>query len=154
MQSIRRGEIGEVQLPEGCGYGQWDSEPVKITNIHIVFEDDIGFWFGLIGGRKMSRRTTIVSGLGFVLTGVMLCAIFASELPELLSLTNNTSNDFTIACADWLVSPVLNSARIVLKAAVKFNNSSQDPLFGHIGTPEKTDFCPSLFFIRYSVRRT
>ena len=77
----------------------------------------------------MSRRTTIVRGLGISLVSVLLCAIFASELPELLSLTDNTANDFTMRSPIPLVSPVLDGARNVRKATIKFEQSHEGLAF-------------------------
>ena len=102
----------------------------------------------------MSGRIIIVRTLGTGLVSLLLCAIVASELPELLSLTNNTANDFTMPFADSFVSPVLHSAKNVPKPAIDFNNSTQDSLFGRMGTPEKMELAPSLLFILYSVLRT
>ncbi len=76
----------------------------------------------LDGYRKMPSRIIIVRTLGIALVSLLLCAIYASELPELLSLTDNTANDFTLRSADSLVSLLLDSAGNVQKAAIKFNN--------------------------------
>jgi hypothetical protein len=100
----------------------------------------------------MSRRGIIVRTLGVALVSLLLCAIFASELPELLSLTDNTANDFAMRSADSSVWPVLDSARNVRKAAIKFDNSTQDSLFGRLGSPEKMELAPSRLFILYSLR--
>jgi len=102
----------------------------------------------------MSRRIITGRTLGVALVSLLLCAIVASELPELLCLTDNTANDFTIRSADSLVSPVLHSAKKLQKAGIECNNSSQDSLFGRPGIREKTEFCPPLVFILYSVLRT
>jgi hypothetical protein len=103
--------------------------------------------------RKMSSRSIIVRTFGIALVGLLLCAIFASELPELLSLTDNTANDFTMCSADSLVSPVLRSTKNVRKASIKFNNSPQDSLFRRMGSPEKTKVALCLFIL-YSAQRT
>lgn len=92
--------------------------------------------------------------LRIALVSLLLCGIFASELPELLSLTDNTANDFTMRSANLLVAPVLDSARHVRKATTKFNNSTQDSLFGHLVSPEKTELVLSRLFVLYSDLRT
>lgn len=92
--------------------------------------------------------------LRITLVSLLLCGIFASELPELLSLTDNTANDFTMRSANPLVAPVLDGARNVLKATMKFNNPTQDSLFSRAVSPEKMEFAPLLHFILYSVLRT
>jgi hypothetical protein len=98
----------------------------------------------------MSRPIIVVRTLGIALVSLLLCAIVAAELPELLSLTDNTANDFTVRSADS--SPVFNTATIVWKAAINFNNSTQDPPFERLGALEKT--APSLRFILHPVLRT
>lgn len=41
-------------------------------------------------------RSTAAMLLVSIIVSVLLCGIVAAELPELLTLTDNTSNDFTI----------------------------------------------------------
>ncbi len=95
----------------------------------------------------MSRpRIRIVRTLGIALVSVVLCAIFASELPELLSLSDNTANDFTTRSPGSFVSPVLGDAKSVRQAVVDLN-SSQDLLFGRLGSAEKAELAPSRLFI-------
>jgi hypothetical protein len=54
----------------------------------------------------MFNRRSIHSRLLFAtVIGVLLCSVFATELPELLSLTDRTSNDFTIRDAAVRLSP-------------------------------------------------
>jgi hypothetical protein len=43
-----------------------------------------------------------------VIAGMLLCCMVASELPELLSLTDNASNDFSIRTSDS--APILSVA--------------------------------------------
>ncbi len=102
----------------------------------------------------MCHRTVIVRTLGIAFVSLLLCAILASELPELLSLTDNTANDFTMLSKDSLVLSVLDCAINVPKPAIKFNISTQDSLFGRLGSPEKTELAPSHLFILYSDLRT
>ena len=42
-----------------------------------------------------SRRADVARILIPVLTGILVCAVVVAEFPELLSLTDNVSNDFT-----------------------------------------------------------
>src|ERR1700740_1111435 len=44
------------------------------------------------------------------IVGLLLCGLVASELPEILSLTDNTANDFTIRKASKPQSPPKLSA--------------------------------------------
>lgn len=101
----------------------------------------------------MSLRSTIVRRIGVALVGLLLCAIFASELPELLSLTDNTSNDYAVRSADSLVSPVLDTARRVHKPTIEFCISVRAPLPGNLGTLEETELTPAHLFILYSILR-
>jgi hypothetical protein len=100
----------------------------------------------------MPSRTIIVSTFGIALVSLLLCAVFASELPELLSLTDNTANDFTMRRADWSISPFLDSARKARKPAIEFNISTQDSLLRPMGSPEKTELALCLFIL-YSAQR-
>lgn len=43
-----------------------------------------------------SRRSSASKLLVPIIVGLLLCGVIAAELPELLSLTDNTSNDFTL----------------------------------------------------------
>jgi hypothetical protein len=85
----------------------------------------------------MCPRIPVPGAFAIALVSLLLCAIVASELPELLTLTDNTANDFTLRRADSFVSAVLHSAENLQKAAIEFNNSTQDSLFGRLGTPER-----------------
>lgn len=102
----------------------------------------------------MSRHGSIVRTLGIALVILLLCAIFASELPELLSLTDNTANDFTMPSANSLVFPILHGPLNVEKPVIKFNISTQDSLFGRLGSVEETELAPSHLFILHSALRT
>lgn len=100
----------------------------------------------------MPSRTIIVKALGIALFSVVLCAIFASELPELLSLTNNTANDFTMCSADSSASLVVRNPKNVRKPAVEFNNSTQASLLENMGAPEKTELASCPFILHYPQR--
>lgn len=102
----------------------------------------------------MPSRIVIVKTFGIALISLMLCAIFVSELPELLSLTDNTANDFTMCRSDSLASPVLGIARDVRQSAVMFNNFTRDSFFGSLGSAEKTGLAPLSLFILHSPLRT
>jgi hypothetical protein len=100
----------------------------------------------------MSVRTIMVRTLGIALVSLLLCAIFASELPELLSLTDNTTNDFTVRNADSLFSPFSLAPEMSGNPPIEFNNSAQDPLVARMGSPEKTELALCLFIL-YSAQR-
>jgi hypothetical protein len=44
----------------------------------------------------VGSRSRIARFLFYGLTCALICAVFASELPEQLTLTNDTSNDYTL----------------------------------------------------------
>jgi hypothetical protein len=55
------------------------------------------------GDRVMVRpRSRIARILLYGLACVLMCAAFASELPEQLTLTNDPSNDYTLRCSTFL----------------------------------------------------
>jgi hypothetical protein len=51
-----------------------------------------------------SRRSLQSRILFCTVIGMLLCSLFATEIPELLSLTDSTSNDFTVRDATARVS--------------------------------------------------
>lgn len=102
----------------------------------------------------MPSRIIIVRTLGIALVSLLLCAIYASELPELLSLTDNTANDYVLRRADSLVLPVLCRAIDVRKSAVRFNISTQDSFLDPLVSPQKTESAPLRLFVLYNDLRT
>jgi hypothetical protein len=105
-----------------------------------------------IGNRKMPSRTIAVRTLGIALLSVLLCAIIASELPELLTLTDNAANDYALRSTDLLVLPILDSAKIVEKPTIEFNISTQDSLFGRIGSAEETESALCGYILHFVLR--
>ncbi len=101
----------------------------------------------------MPSRTRVARTLGIVLVSVLLCAIVASEMPELLSLTDNVANDYTLRRADSSVSPVLDSTRKIQNPTLEFNPFTQDFFLGRVGSPEKTELALSLFILYSELRR-
>jgi hypothetical protein len=85
------------------------------------------------------------------LATLLLCVVVNSELPELLSLTDNTANDFTMSSAKPLVLPVLREATDIPKTAKDFRNPAFNPLYSQLGGFEKASLVPSVVFVRYSV---
>jgi hypothetical protein len=108
----------------------------------------------LNGPSKMPSRTIIVRTLGIALVSLLLCAVLATELPELLSLTDNSANDFTMCGVYRLGRPVLCTAMNVRKSAVKFNIATPDWLFGPLGLTERAETADSRLSVLYSVLRT
>jgi hypothetical protein len=62
-------------------------------------------------------RTNIGRILVTAIVFVLLCGIVAGEFPELLSLTDNATNDFTLLRTNSLALPVLLRAGSHLPAA-------------------------------------
>jgi hypothetical protein len=157
MQRLRRRSNCPVQVPEGYGCAQsvceWVLNEGKLLTkvFKVLLLSERKSIKPAIGYRKMPSRITIVRTLGIALVSLLLCAIFASELPELLSLADNTANDYALRSADSLVLPGLCSAIDVRKSAVKFNISTQD---SRLGTPESTELAPLHLCVPYTVLRT
>jgi hypothetical protein len=101
----------------------------------------------------MPLRTIFGRTLGIALLSVLLCAIVASELPELLSLTDNAANDYTLRRAGSSVSPVLDSTRKVQKPSLEFNLSTPDVFFQRVGSTDKKELALCLFILYSALRR-
>jgi hypothetical protein len=85
---------------------------------------------------------------------LLLCGIAAAEMPELLSLNDNTSNDFTIRKANSLVFSVLQVAGTLRLVASDFKNPARVAHELHSITFEKTELISSDLLIFHSVLRT
>jgi len=102
----------------------------------------------------MSPQITAVRIVAAALLSLMLCAIVVSEVPELLSLTDNTANDFTMRRAGSLVLPVLQSAKDVGKTGIDFNHPAFGSFHSRLGTFKKAELVPTFLVILYTVLRT
>ena len=102
----------------------------------------------------MSRRDIAVKTLVTTIVSVLLCGIVAAELPELLSLTDNTSNDFTICKVNSSLLPIAHSVQNVQKAAIDLKDSSHNSLFLHLAPFVGAELIPALLFILHSILRT
>jgi hypothetical protein len=56
------------------------------------------------------RRTIGIRFLVFLATSLVLCCIASTEVPEILSLSDNAANDFVVVKAEPLPSLVLRDA--------------------------------------------
>jgi hypothetical protein len=107
-----------------------------------------------IGDYVMSRRKSKVGRfLFYALACVLICAAFASELPEQLTLTNDTSNDYSLRPSTSLKSiQTLNSLRqdssFVTTAP---QHTSWRTL---LSVPERATLQAESLFILHSVLRT
>jgi hypothetical protein len=97
-------------------------------------------------------------GIGKILARAVLClllfGIVAGELPELLTLTDNTTNDFTVSSAHSVVPPVrLNGSKNV-RIADKDSAPAPNLFFSRLSAFEKAELVPSDIFILHSILRT
>jgi hypothetical protein len=75
----------------------------------------------------MFNRRSIHSRVLFAtVIGVLLCSVFATELPELLSLTDRTSNDFTLRDAAARLAPSHTGTQGGAVIAFVLKNFAQD----------------------------
>ena len=102
----------------------------------------------------MSRRNIAVKTFVTAIVGLLLCGIVAAELPELLSLADNTSNDFTVCKVSLSLLPTAKSVQNVQKAAIDLKDSSHNSLFLHLAPFVGAELIPALLFILHSILRT
>jgi hypothetical protein len=89
------------------------------------------------------------------LFSILLCGIVASEFPELLSLTDNTANDFTIGKTNTEALHALPDARGPVRIADIDSSVPADTLLHSRLIPfEKAVPVPSELFILHPVLRT
>ena len=100
------------------------------------------------------KRISIGKILARALLCLLLCGIVAGELPELLSLTDNATNDFTVSGARSVVPPVRLNVSQNGRIADKDSAPASDFLFSRESPFEKAELVPSDVFILYSILRT
>lgn len=102
-----------------------------------------------------SARIKIGKILVPVLISLLLCGIVAAEFPELLSLTDNTANDFTVGKAKTAVSHSLpDASRRVRMTDVDSNVLTPSSILLRLSRLEKTPLFPSELSVLHSVLRT
>jgi hypothetical protein len=101
-----------------------------------------------------SKRISIGKILARALLCLLLCAIVAGELPELLSLTDNATNDFTVSGARPVVPPVRLNASKHVRIADKDSAPAPNLLFSRQSPFKKAELVPSDVLILYSILRT
>jgi hypothetical protein len=104
----------------------------------------------------MARGRTHI-GVVFVsaLVFLLLCGIVAGEFPELLSLTDNPTNDFTLRRTHDVALPVLVDAHRQVRAVdINLIDPASDPLFFRLGAFQKAILFRPLLFILHTVLRT
>ena len=102
----------------------------------------------------MSKRNSIGKILARALLGLVLCGIVAGEFPELLTLTDKASNDFTVRSARSVVPPVRMNATKHVGTPDEDSAPAPKLLFSRLSPFEKAELVPSDVFILYSILRT
>jgi hypothetical protein len=110
----------------------------------------------LAGINEMARgRTNIGTILVTAIVFVLLCGIVAGEFPELLSLTDNATNDFTLVRTKSAHLPALLHASSHLPAAdMNCNALVPSPLFLRLSPFQEAASVPSVRSTLNSVLRT
>ena len=102
----------------------------------------------------VSKRISFGKILARALLCLLLCAIVAGELPELLSLTDNATNDFTVRGARSVVPPVRLNASQNGRVADQDSAPALDFLSLRESPYEKAELAPSDILILCSILRT
>jgi hypothetical protein len=92
--------------------------------------------------RSMRKRASIGRVFAQVIVFLLLSGIVCGEFPELLALTDNTTNDFTIRKINSLISPHVRKASRRVRAADvgELNITAHDILFQHLHPFERAPF--------------
>ena len=101
------------------------------------------------------RRTHIGKILVTAFCVLLLCSVVAAEIPEFVSLLDDTSNDFTVRrtnTVDLLVS--VNASMHLQIAEIESESPATQLLFSRLGTLEKAASVTSEPSILHSVLRT
>ena len=103
----------------------------------------------------LSKRISIGKIVAKAMILLLLCGIVAEEFPELLSLTDDTANDFTVRRVDPVVSPsLLVARRHVRQVDIGSNTYAPELLFLSARPFERTVLILSGAFILHSILRT
>jgi hypothetical protein len=106
-------------------------------------------WCKAVLARTKIRKILVTS-----LVLLLLCSIVASEFPELLSLTDNTSNDFTLRKINTERLGALSDAGGPVRIAALNSSVSATTLVHSPLIPFEKAPVPSELFILHSVLRT
>jgi hypothetical protein len=108
------------------------------------------------GERKMVRQRTDIGKILFtVVVVLLLCGIVTGEFPELQTLTDNATNDFTVLRTKSAASPV----RLVARKRRPVSDADSGTfvptlLFSHACQIEKEAFVRSGAFVLHGILRT
>ena len=109
----------------------------------------------ITGFAVAGRRTHIGKVIVPTVVALLLCVIVTMELPELLTLTNDTTNDFTIlrtTTVDSFVLPLSGSHRQI--TGRNFDSPAPELLSTLLSPVEKPALLSSRLFILHSDLRT
>jgi hypothetical protein len=123
----------------------------------FVFSDYYSFQqvYDAAGFTMARDRTKIVKMLLVAVICLLVCAIVAGEFPELLSLTDNATNDFTVVRTKSLALHVLVHASRRRPVAENDRSSIATALlFSHLSPFQEVASAPSKPPAPYSVLRT
>jgi hypothetical protein len=97
----------------------------------------------------MRKRASIARMFAQVIVFLLLCGIVGGEFPELLALTDNTTNDFTILKMNSVISPRLRNASRHVRVAgvVEPNITAHDILSQHFHPFERAAFSSDAFIL-------
>jgi len=95
------------------------------------------------------KRARIGRKFGQVIVFLLLCGIVGGEIPELLALTDNTTNDFTILKMNSAISPRLRNTRGRIRVAdvAELKITAHDMLFQHFHPFERAAFSSGAFIL-------
>jgi len=133
----------------------FDFNPLSFCHI-VTFDGIQRGW----GGCKLPfilmvrKRISIGTILARVVLCLLMCGIVAGEFPELLSLTDNASNDFTVRGARSVVPPIRLSASKNVRIADKKSAPAPNLFSSRVSPFEKAELVPADVFIRHSILRT
>jgi hypothetical protein len=121
----------------------------------LTVSSGTGRLYAIQPGHHMMERKQI--GIGKILAPavlcLLLCGIVAGEFPELLSLADNTANDFTVRSAHSVVPPVRLSASKNIRIANKDSAPATNLLFSPLSPFKKAQLILEVFVLHSVLRR-
>jgi hypothetical protein len=101
------------------------------------------------------KRASIGRIVAQAIVFLLLCGIVGGEIPELLALTDNTANDFTVCKTKSVVSPLRRDTRRYIRLADAGPNiAAHGMLFPRLGPFEQVVLVSSQAFVLDTVLRT
>lgn len=101
-----------------------------------------------------SRRTHIRKILPPAIVFLVLSGIVVAQFPELLSLIDDTTNDFTVRKTNTVVLSVLLGGSEVVRMSGLFSGSASGLLLSRPSPYDKLASAPSKLFLLHSDLRT